>query len=249
MDQIKVELQEVFGSDRSIAESAWTSSLTLQGKEKRSEADVEKIVKMLAESKHSTPFESVIFKFWIKMPIQTDRQHMTHRIASHNGMSGRYRTMPNEYFDMPDDVLEISNKIIYRNVVQIIDKLGNHTGTSFNTDFDNIYEAYVQTCETSNLSYTHIIELAKSAEKENKISNKEYKRLREFFRGVLPQNNMTERVTIMNLRSFANYQKLRNSEHAQPEIQQVAKLMLEEVKKVSNCPIAIESLQKEGWNI
>ena len=60
---------------------------------------------------------------------------------------------------------------------------------------------------------------------------------------------MTERVTIMNLRSFTNYQKLRNSEHAQPEIQEVAKLMLEQVKLHKVSPIAIEFLEKNGWNL
>jgi thymidylate synthase ThyX len=60
---------------------------------------------------------------------------------------------------------------------------------------------------------------------------------------------MTERVTIFNLRSFANYQKLRNSPHAQPEIRQVAQLMLEAVKEANICPIAIEALERNGWNI
>ena len=231
MDQIKVELQDSMGSDRSIAEAAWTSSLDFQKKQTRSDADVERVVKMLAEHKHSTPFESVVFRFWIKMPISADRQHMTHRIASHNGMSGRYRTMPDEYLDIPDDVEQILEKIKAKGPVE------------------SWFEEYYQLCEHANNIYSLFIDQSKVAEKDKLITNAEFKRAREFFRGVLPQNNMTERVTTMNLRSFANYQKLRNSEHAQPEIRRVAQLMLEQVKKSNVCPIAIEWLEKNGWNI
>lgn len=226
--QIKVELQETMGSDRSIAEAAWTSSLDYQKKKIRSDEEVTKLVIMLAENKHATPFESVIFKFWIKMPIQTDRQHMTHRIGSHNGMSGRYRTMPNEFLQEPEDVLFITKKLTERRMS---------------------LSEYKKLCEATNNYYQSLLLDLKEAEQAGEIDNKEYKRLREFYRGVLPQNNMTERVTIFNLRSFANYQKLRNSPHAQPEIQLVAKLMLEEIKQKNICPTAIEWLEKNNWDI
>lgn len=225
MSQIKVELQEWMGSDKSIAESAWTSSLDYQKKQTRSEADVERVVKMLADHKHSTPFESVVLKFWIKMPIAIDRQHMTHRIGSHNGMSGRYRTMPSEYLSVPEDIQQI---------------LQQHPGT---------ISRYNQLCESANEFYKNLCEITKDYEKEGLLSNGEYKRIREFFRGVLPQHNMTERVTIFNLRSFANYMKLRDKPEAQPEIQEVAKLMLQQVKANNIAPIAIAWLEKNNWNI
>jgi len=232
MSQIQVELQDTFGNDRTIAESAWTSSLDYQKKQTRTDADVERVVKMLADNKHASPFESVVFRFWIKMPIQTDRQHVTHRICSHNGMSGRYRTMTSEFLGIPEDVSSICNRI----------------GVNSPHGKD-ILDDYMTKCEAANASYQNWLRILKEEQKMNTITNDEYKRCREFFRGVLPQNNMTERVTIINLRSFANYQKLRNSVHAQPEIQQVAKLMLEAVKKANVCPVAIEWLEKNDWNI
>lgn len=235
MSQIKVELQESMGGDRAIADAAWTSSSEHQKKKFKTIDQVKDLINRLADDKHATPFESVVFKFWIKLPIQTDRQHMTHRIASHNGMSGRYRTMPSEYLDVPVDIEEI----IY--------KFKCLSGDVNNpTELDLFYH-YYQLCESANTIYSIAIDNAKKAEKAQLITNKEFKRFREFYRGVLPQNNMTERVTIMNLRSFANYQKLRNTEHAQPEIRQIAQLMLESV--VSVCPIAIEALKRNNWII
>lgn len=230
MSQIKVELQAVYGGDREIAEAAWTSSTDLQKKNSRTEEDTKRVVNMLADLKHSVPFESVILRFWFRLPIATDRQLMTHRIASHSGMSGRYRTMPEEFLGLPQDVADIFSKIE--------DDLGNV--------IDNQYRSL---CHEANSWYKNVTKAVKEHEKLGTISNAEYKRVREFVRGVLPQHNMTERVTVMNLRSFANFVKLRNKPEAQPEIRHLAEEMLKQVKESNKCPLAIEALERNGWNL
>lgn len=229
MNEIQVELQETMGSDLSIANAAWTSTYDKNKREDKY-SDLEKIsnlVRRLILDGHGTPVESVIFRFWIKMPIFVDRQHMTHRVASHNGLSGRYRTMPSEYYETPEDVIEI------------LKKCGSL----------NLKEKYDNVCDLAYEYYNSAIESLKEAEKEGSISNSEFKRAREIMRCQLPVGGMTERTTIMNLRSFANYQKQRNSNYAQPEIKRVAQLMLEEVKKSNTCPIAISTLEEIGWKI
>jgi thymidylate synthase ThyX len=60
---------------------------------------------------------------------------------------------------------------------------------------------------------------------------------------------MTERVTQINLVSFANYQRRRNDPHAQPEIQFVAREMLRLVKECSVCPVAISALEEIKWRL
>lgn len=227
MGQIQVELQESMGSDRSIAEAAWTSSATLQSKELRTDEDVKRVVTMLIKDKHASPIESVVFRFWIKMPIAIDRQHMTHRIASHNGMSGRYRTMPNEFYKIPKDIEDL---------------LSEERFISYLIEYESI-------CQDANDIYQATMQIFKENKDSGKFTNEQYKRLREFFRGMLPQHNMTERVTVMNLRSFANYQKLRNSSYAQPEIKEVAELMLKAVEEANVCPIALSVLKECNWNI
>jgi thymidylate synthase (FAD) len=229
MIQIKVELQEYMGDDKSIANAAWTSSSTYQQKKKRTDEDVKRVVELLANSRHSVPFESIVYKFWLRLPIAIDRQLMTHRVASHSGMSGRYRTMPSDFFDIPDDCMDLLEKIKERKM----------------TPLDNYYEI----CDKANTYYSLILADFKEAEKANEITNSEYKRLREIFRGMLPQHNMTERVTVINLRSLANFFKLRLKPDAQPEIRGLAEKMLAEVKRINNCPIAIDFLEKNGWVI
>lgn len=225
---IHVELQEHMGSDRSIANSAWTSSYDLQKREDRTDEDVDRVVSMCAKNGHGTPFEAVVFRFWLRMPIFTDRQHMTHRIASHNGLSGRYRTMPTDYFLVPDDVQEILSRW--------------EAGKDIQKDYDRV-------CSEVMTSYGQWIVGLKEARDEGVIDANEYKRVREVVRGAVPTSGMIERTTIMNLRSFANYIKLRADSHAQPEIQYVAKEMLRQVKEQKICPVAIEGLEKRGWDI
>ena len=238
MSKILVELQESMGSDASIANAAWTSTYDKDRREGKYDdpKKVAEIVPRLIKDGHGTPIESVIFRFWIRMPIFTDRQHMTHRIASHNGLSGRYRTMPSDYYDLPDDVEAILEKA---------DKAPNPCP---NPDF-NMFEAYYESCEIANNNYSLSIDKLKMAEKAGLITNAELKRVREVIRGQLPTAGMVERTTITNLRSFANYQFQRNSDHAQPEIREVARLMLEEVKKANVAPIAIKTLEEMGWKL
>lgn len=227
-EQIQVELQEWMGSDVSLANAAWTSTYDkAKREEKYDDKDkVNALLRRLIIDGHGVPVESVIFRFWIRMPIFTDRQHMTHRIASHNGLSGRYRTMPNDWYGIPMDCQDIISK------------------AGLVSD-----EPYNRICEQAYQFYNEEIAALKQAEKSGVISNTEFKRVREVLRGMLPTAGMIERTTIMNLRSFANYIRLRNSDHAQPEIRYVAQEMLRLVKEANICPTAIAALEEVGWRI
>lgn len=238
MSEIKVELLGFFGNDRQIAESAWTSSMTKSKKDGRTDVDVERVIIQMAAEGHGTPFESVIFKFWIKLPTSTDRQHVTHRIASHNGMSARYRTMPEEWFPIPQDVLDILNRFTVLGDIPKGAPYGEYIKGAYDDIFRQAFDLYKST-----LKYLREVEAM------GQLTNPEYKRCREILRNMIPVGNMTERTTIMNLRSFANYQRQRNSEHAQKEIREIAQQMLRLVQEANICPIALRELEKNGWRI
>jgi thymidylate synthase (FAD) len=237
--KILVELQEFMGSDESIANAAWTSTYDKDRRDEKYDdpKKVESVLRKLVfndggtplDTPHGVPFESVILRFWIRMPLFTDRQHMTHRIASHNGLSGRYRTVPDDWFSLPTDV-------------QTIFDCARGSG-------DQVKYQYDLLCESTNNWYRDRVEELKKAEKACLITNAEFKRARETIRGVLPTAGMVERTTIFNLRSFANYQKQRNSDHAQPEIRSIAQLMLEEVEKANVAPVTIAFLKELGWKL
>lgn len=227
LEQIKVELQEWMGSDEAIANAAWTSTYNKERREDKYD-DPEKvkgIVQRCVKDGHSTPIESVVFRFWFRWPIFCDRQHMTHRIASHNGLSGRYRTLPSDFYELPKDVQDIM----------------------FRAEVNQVL--YTSTCEASIEDYQQSVQYLKLARDENIITEGEYKRVREIIRGQMPTAGMVERTTIMNLNSFANYQRLRNHSHAQPEIRQAAKLALKAVVEAKIAPVALRTLHEEGWTM
>lgn len=239
--EIQVELQEWMGSDAAIANAAWTSTYDKTRREDKYD-DPDKItslVQRLAKDGHSVPFESVVFRFWIRHPIFSDRQHCTHRLASHNGLSGRYRTLPTDWFQIPPDVLSI---------LQMMGFQDNLCGVSIGFA-DKVYRRYNDLMESQFAFYSEVLSACKRAEHEHVISNGQYKRVREVIRGVIGTASMVERISTFNLRSFANYQKLRNSAHAQREIKIVAEKMLEQVEAKSICPVAIEALKAQGWVI
>lgn len=227
LDQIQVELQEWMGSDAAIANAAWTSTYNKERREGKYDdpEKVERIVRFCIESGHSVPVESVVLRFWIRWPVFADRQHMTHRIASHNGLSGRYRTLPSDYYTLRDDNLEVLRKAGLSEAARNYDYL----------------------CERAHEEYSRWLRSLKEAQARGAITNAEYKSAREVLRGVLPTSFMVERTTIFNLGSFANYQRLRNSDHAQPEIRHAAKLMLAQALKANIAPVAFHALAKRGW--
>jgi flavin-dependent thymidylate synthase len=72
------------------------------------------------------------------------------------------------------------------------------------------------------------------------------KRAKESARFFKTYNSQIQSDVMFNLRSFANFLKLRNNEHAQKEIQEIAQQMLELVKNIEGNPF--EHTLK-AWNI
>lgn len=65
------------------------------------------------------------------------------------------------------------------------------------------------------------------------IDRKRAKETARYFRGY---NTQIEADIMFNMRSFANFLKLRDSEHAQKEIRDVAQKMVQSVKMIENKP-------------
>lgn len=227
LEQIKVEMQESMGNDRTIAEAAWTSTIDEIRKKTRQWSDVDKVVSFLIEHGHTSPLEQVVFRFHFRMPIFTSRQFLRYRMMSPNEMSGRYRTMPNEYYKPPQDILDITGK--FADPLQFV-------------------KEYNDLMEVEYTFYKSWLDRAKEAQKIGVISNKEYKRLREVVRGPLGTAFFTEIVCTMNLHCFIHILSQRLAHDAQLEFQYMAQQMLKEVIKQGNVSIAIKNVaKKRGW--
>jgi thymidylate synthase (FAD) len=227
LDQIKVELQERMGTDRTIAEAAWTSTTDEIRKAAKQYKDVKRVVEFLIEHGHTSPLEQVVFRFHYRIPIFTSRQFLRYRMMSPNEMSGRYRTMPNDYYTVPQDISDIVGKFA--------DPL----------EYVAEYDA-MMTAEYA--FYDFWLKRAKEAEKVGVISNDEYKRFREVQRGPLGTAFFTEIVCTMNLHCLQHILTQRLAKEAQKEIQTMAYKMLKEVIIENNVPIALKAMaEKKGW--
>lgn len=102
----KVELLGYCGSDEIHACSAWTSTsrdLSIDKIER-----IPKLLKMLANEGHHTPFEKSFLHFLVTTDIASHIHIIKHRIGvSINGESARYKEIKEDQFLVPEDWPEI----------------------------------------------------------------------------------------------------------------------------------------------
>lgn len=98
----KVELIDCYGSDERHALSAWTSTSRELTEEKR--ARIPKLLKMLAEEGHHTPFEKSFISFLVTCDTASHIHILKHRIGvSVNGESARYKELKDDKYYVPPD--------------------------------------------------------------------------------------------------------------------------------------------------
>lgn len=96
-----VELLGYYGSDLTIAGSAWVSTQTDAEKNRDR---IPKLLNMLAKDGHHTPFEKSTLHFKITTDIATHIQVLKHRIGvSVNAESARYKEIKEDNFFIPSD--------------------------------------------------------------------------------------------------------------------------------------------------
>lgn len=214
-----VELLDIMGDDKAICDAARVSTGN-QDKEKTPEEN-EKLIRYLWRNKHTSPFEMVEFKFYIKLPIFVMRQHIRHRTANVNEMSGRYRILPNEVYIPEESRIEGKGKT---------NKQGGEGALSDEKKQDFIVSLERRSQEAF-IDYNFY--------DEDGISN-------EIARLGLPLNTYTECYWKMDLRNLFHYLELRLHPHAQWEIQQYAKAMAEIVKE--RVPVAWKAFEDYTLN-
>jgi len=98
----RVELIGFYGGDESHALSAWTSTSRDLTDEKRER--IPKLLKMLAENSHETPFEKSSIHFLCTTEIASHVHLIKHRIGvSVNCESARYKELKDDKYYVPTD--------------------------------------------------------------------------------------------------------------------------------------------------
>lgn len=201
----KVELIGYYGGDETHALSAWTSTSRELTDDKRGRMD--KLLMMLGENNHGTPFEKSALHWLITSDLASHVHILKHRIASVNSESARYKELKDDKFYIPND---------WDNDEQVM---------------------LVRHCEDSLKKYHEC--LKRLVEK-----GVPRKRAKESARFYLPYANQLTCDVMMNFRAFMNFTTLRNSEHAQLEIHEIARKMLQSVAETGAFRMSLDAF---GW--
>ena len=215
----KVELIGWYGGDEINACSAWTSTSRELTNEKRER--LPKLLKMLAEQGHHTPFEKSIVHFLVDTEIASHIHLLKHRISSINAESARYKELKEDKYYMPEDWagIECSEDVIIP---------GDESQLIVGLKHEKWTEILKQYTEEGNALYHQCVK-----DLEAKLGRKRAKESARFFKTY---NSQIQADIMFNWRSFVNFQNLRNHKDAQKEIQEIASQMLNLVKNIPSNP-------------
>lgn len=211
-----VQLIGYYGSDEIIACSAWTSTSRNITDEKRNR--IPALINMLWTEGHHTPFEKGIVHFIVDTDIATHIHLLKHRISSMNAESARYKELKEDKYYLPEDWVGI--KPSHPNAG---DPHQNYILSD--DDWSDVLERYTQM--GNSLYHACLKDL------EPVLGRKRAKESARFFKTY---NSQIQADVSFNMRSFANFQKLRDSEHAQLEVREIAQDMMRLVQSIPNHP-------------
>lgn len=206
-----VELIGYYGSDEIIAGSAWTSTSRDITDEKRDR--IPALIKNLWDNGHETPFEKATVHFLVDCEIASHIHLLKHRMASINAESARYKELKEDKMYLPLDwdikssTFNLSNSIIE------------------STNWSDILKDY--TIMGNQLYHKCLEDLTPV------LGRKRAKESARFFKTY---NSKIQSDVMFNMRSFANFIKLRNSEHSQLEIREIAQQMWDLVSNIEGNP-------------
>jgi thymidylate synthase (FAD) len=168
---------------------------------------IPKLINMLWTEGHETPFEKGSVHFLVNCDIASHIHLLKHRIASINAESARYKELKEDKYYLPEDW-----KGIYRDEVKTQDWFSKLS---------------IYTARGNELYHECLKDLTPVLGR---------KRAKESARYFKTYNSQIQADVMFNMRSFANFLKLRNSEHAQLEIREIAAQMLKLVQELPGNP-------------
>jgi thymidylate synthase (FAD) len=211
----KVQLIGFYGDDKVHACSAWTSTSRDLNDDKISR--IPKLLKMLADAGHHTPFEKSSLHFLVDTDIASHIHIIKHRIGtSVNGESARYKEIKEDKYLIPDDWREI----------EVSNSLDINSRDIFPAkNWADMLEMYTQA--GNRLYHAALKDL------EPVLGRKRAKESARYFKTY---NSQIQADIMFNWRSFYHFLNLRNKPDAQKEIREIAAEMLNLVKNIEGNP-------------
>ena len=222
LDKGFIEVVDSLGSDLTVVNSARVSFGKRKTKFDKSD---ERLVRYLAKYKHYSPFRHLQVQFHVKAPEFVMRQWYKHVVGiettsnssakdhAWNEISGRY--VPVEEFYVPE-VWRKQSEDNKQASEGVLDDLQQKRMSS-------VFNEYMRQVE---MAYDRMIDAGMAKEQA---------------RIILPLNQYTEVYWTASFQAIMNFIELRNEKTSQWEIQEYAKVLLEQMKVVFQKPTKLWS--------
>lgn len=224
-----VELLGYYGSDTVIACSAWISTSRNLTEDKKSR--IPKLISNLWGAEpvsHKSPFEKGIVHFLVNTDIATHIHLLKHRISSINAESARYKELKEDKYYIPDD---------WKGIKVDHEKLSPLAYNIFQSE-ENWVDVLGTFTNLGNEMYHKCL--------EDLTPTLGRKRAKESARYFKMYNSQIEADIMFNMSSFHNFINQRMDGHAQKEVREVARNMVNTIKSIEGNPF--EHTLK-AWNI
>ncbi len=218
LDHGFVRLVDYLGSDQRIVQSARVS----YGEGTKTYRQDKGLINYLLRNDHTSPFEQVVFTFHVKMPIFVARQWTRHRTARMNEISGRYSVMKDEVYIPECEHIALQSED---------NKQGRASEPVDKETAEKVQSLMKEDAARAFGNYHQMLDMGIA---------------REISRIDLPLSLYTEFYWEIDLHNLFHFLKLRLDGHAQYEIREYARIMLEIIRKV--CPIATEAFENHKLN-
>jgi thymidylate synthase (FAD) len=198
LDHGEVRLLNQMGNDLTIVAAARVSNgVEYEEASKGAEKD-QKLINYLVKHRHGTPFEHVVFQWYVDAPIFVIREWQRHRIASYNEVSGRYVKFEPKFY-VPERVR--------------VPAPTNKQGSVFLDELpypEFEFHMHKRIFNASEYAFRRYQEMVRDGV------------AKEQARIILPLNTYSQFYFTVNARSLMNFLSLRAAEDAQWEIRQYA---------------------------
>jgi thymidylate synthase (FAD) len=213
LDKGFVRLVDYMGGDARIVQAARVS----YGAGTKSFREDSALIDNLLRQEHTSPFEQVILTFHVKLPIFVARQWIRHRTARVNEISGRYSVMKDDFYVPAPDAVSMQSG-------------DNKQGRAAGSLPEETARSHIARMEAGQrASYEEYSELIEAG------------LARELARIDLPLSLYTEWYWQIDLHNLFRFIGLRLDLHAQLEIREYARVLLDITRAVA--PAACASFE------
>jgi thymidylate synthase (FAD) len=241
LDHGFVRVVDYMGDDSAIVQAARVS----YGKGTKKLNEDQGLINYLMRHWHTTPFEMCEIKLHVKLPIFIARQWIRHRTANVNEYSARYSILDKEFYIPRPQNLAAQSQTNKQGRAEILD--GEEAAWILQTLKDESIQAYDYYLQMMNLD-----------EATGETLNEKHKGLaRELARMNLPTNYYTQWYWKIDLNNLLHFLRLRADAHAQFEIQEYARVILDIVAKwvpytyeaFLNYRLNSKQISASGWQV